>query len=166
MTTDFFKRVWAFLLFSLVQALVLNHIHLLGYATPLLFVDFVLSFRRGTARWAILLWCFALGLCIDIFSNTPGVASGSMTLMGLLQPYLLEPFVPRDSADDLVPSMRTLGVGKFITYALIMVVIFTVTFFALEAFSFFNWQQWLITVGSSFALTFILILVIENIWNK
>ena len=62
--------------------------------------------------------------------------------------------------------MRTLGVGKFITYALIMVVIFTVTFFALEAFSFFNWQQWLITVGSSFALTFILILVIENIWNK
>ncbi|MBR3473198.1 MAG: rod shape-determining protein MreD [Prevotella sp.] len=166
MTTDFFKRVWAFLLFCLVQALVLNHIHLLGYATPLLFVDFVLSFRRGTARWAILLWCFALGLCIDIFSNTPGVASGSMTLMGLLQPYLLEPFVPRDSADDLVPSMRTLGVGKFITYALIMVVIFTVTFFALEAFSFFNWQQWLITVGSSFALTFILILVIENIWNK
>ena len=50
MTTDFFKRVWAFLLFCLVQALVLNHIHLLGYATPLLFVDFVLGYDCQVAQ--------------------------------------------------------------------------------------------------------------------
>jgi len=166
MTTDFFKRATAFVLFCLVQALVLNHIHLLGYATPLLYVDFALTFRRGTPRWSILVWCFALGLCIDMFSNTPGVAAGAMTLIGLLQPYLLEPFVPRDSADDLIPSMRTLGIGKFITFALLLVFIYCLVFFALEAFSFYNWQQWLICTGSSIGLTLMLILVIENIWKK
>ena len=166
MTTDFFKRATAFVLFCLVQALVLNHFHLLGYATPLLYVDFALTFRRGTPRWSILVWCFALGLCIDMFSNTPGVAAGAMTLIGLLQPYLLEPFVPRDSADDLIPSMRTLGIGKFITYAMLLVVIYCLVFFALEAFSFYNWQQWLICTGSSIGLTLVLILVIENIWKK
>ena len=89
-----------------------------------------------------------------------------MTLIGLLQPYLLEPFVPRDSADDLIPSMRTLGIGKFITYAMLLVVIYCLVFFALEAFSFYNWQQWLICTGSSIGLTLVLILVIENIWKK
>lgn len=42
-----------------------------------------------------------MGLCIDVFANTPGVAAASMTFIGLLQPYLFELFVPRDSADDL-----------------------------------------------------------------
>ncbi len=42
-----------------------------------------------------------MGLCVDVFANTPGVAAASMTAVGLLQPYLFELFVPRDSADDL-----------------------------------------------------------------
>ena len=166
MTTDFFKRSLAFVFFCLVQVLVLNHIHLLGYATPLLYVDFAVSFRRNYPKWGILVWCFLLGLCIDIFSNTPGVTSGAMTLLGLLQPYLLAPFIPRDSTDDLQPSMRTLGVAKFIYYVIVCVVIYTLAFFALEAFSFFNWEQWLLTVGGSLALTVVFVLVVENLFRK
>lgn len=166
MTTDFFKRALAFVVFCLVQVLVLNHIHLLGYATPLLYVDFAVSFRRNYPKWGILVWCFLLGLCIDIFSNTPGVTSGAMTLLGLLQPYLLAPFIPRDSTDDLQPSMRTLGVAKFIYYVIVCVVIYTLAFFALEAFSFFNWEQWLLTVGGSLALTVVFVLVVENLFRK
>ena len=166
MTTDFFKRMGLFVLFCLVQALVLNHIHLLGYATPLLYVDFVLSFKRTYPKWAILVWCFALGISIDTFSNTPGVAAGAMTLVGALQPYILEPFVPRDSAEDLTPSFHTLGITKYMTYAFVLVFIYTLAFFALEAFSFFNWQQWLFTTGGSILLTYVLILVIENLSRK
>ena len=166
MTTDFFKRALAFVVFCLVQVLVLNHIHLLGYATPLLYVDFAVSFRRNYPKWGILVWCFLLGLCIDIFSNTPGVTSGAMTLLGLLQPYLLATFIPRDSTDDLQPSMRTLGVAKFIYYVIVCVVIYTLAFFALEAFSFFNWEQWLLTVGGSLALTVVFVLVVENLFRK
>ncbi|MBQ4022483.1 MAG: rod shape-determining protein MreD [Prevotella sp.] len=166
MTTDFFKRALAFVVYCLVQVLVLNHIHLLGYATPLLYVDFAVSFRRNYPKWGILVWCFLLGLCIDIFSNTPGVTSGALTLLGLLQPYLLAPFIPRDSTDDLQPSMHTLGVAKFIYYVIVCVVIYTLAFFALEAFSFFNWEQWLLTVGGSFVLTVVFVLVVENLFRK
>ena len=59
------------------------------------------------SRWAILLWCFTIGLVIDAFSNTPGVASASMTLIGALQPVLLELFLPRDADDHIkVPQKR------------------------------------------------------------
>ena len=164
--SDLLKRLGAFVALCLVQAMILNQIHLFGVATPLLFVYFVITFRRNYPKWAILLWCFALGVCVDTFSNTPGVGAASLTLLGAVQPYLLELFTPRDSAEDMPPTMKAMGVAKYIYFASICIVIQTITFFALEAFSFFNWQQWLICVASSTVLTIILVLTIENLINK
>jgi rod shape-determining protein MreD len=156
----------AFVLLCLVQALILNRIHLFGFATPLLPVYFVITFHRGYPKWAILIWSFLLGLCLDSFSNTPGVAAASMTLVALLQPYLLEPFVPRDSTDDLKVSVRSLGWGKFASLSFLLVVVYVAVFFTLEAFSFYNWQQWLMCIGGSTAMTYLFILVIENLRSK
>ena len=126
MATDILKKTILLIVFCLVQVLVCNQIHLFGYATPLIYVYFVILFQRNYPKWAILLWSFSLGLLIDVFSNIPGVAAGAMTF-------------------------------------LICVVIYCLTFFSLEAFSFFNWQQWLSNIGASAALTFLIILIIENV---
>lgn len=165
MNLDFLKGILLFVVLLLVQALVLNHIHLFGVATPLLYVYIVLLFRRNYPRWAILVWCFVMGLGVDIFSNTPGVAAASMTLMGLLQPFLLLPFINRDTPDDLLPSIRTLGLGKFASYTLIVVFIYCLVFFTLETFNFFNWLLWFEYVGASTVLTTVLVLVIDNLRN-
>lgn len=166
MNTEILKRLLAFIVLCLVQALILNRIRLFGFATPLLPVYFVITFHRGYPKLAILTWSFLLGLCLDTFSNTPGVAAASMTFVALLQPYLLEPFVPRDSADDLKVSVRSLGWGKFATLAFLLVLIYVLVFFSLEAFNFYNWQQWLMCVGGSTVLTYLFILVIENLRTK
>lgn len=163
MALDLLKRLLFFSILLVAQALVLNHIHLFNCATPLLYVYLVLLFPRNFPKWAILLWSFALGLCVDSFTNTPGVAAGSMTLIGALQPYIFEPFIPRDSAEDLEPGMRTLGVTSFVYYTTIMVLIYCLAYFTLETFNFFNWIQWLMSIGGSTILTVVLILVIENI---
>ena len=73
MNLDWVKTLSFFIVLLLVQVLVFNHIHLFGYATPLLYVYFVLSARRGFPKWALLLWAFLLGLSVDVFSNTPGL---------------------------------------------------------------------------------------------
>ena len=86
-----------------------------------------------------------------------------MTLIGALQPYIFEPFIPRDSAEDLEPGMRTLGVTSFVYYTIIMVLIYCLAYFTLETFNFFNWIQWLMSISGSTILTVVLILVIENI---
>ncbi|MDD6437045.1 MAG: rod shape-determining protein MreD [Prevotella sp.] len=166
MNRDSLTKFLLFLILLLVQVLVLNHIHLFGYATPLLYVYLVLLFRRNYPRWAILLWSFAMGLCVDVFSNTPGLAAGSMTLLGLVQPYLLDLFIQHDSPDDMEPSMKMLGVAKFSYYTLLSVTLYCLVFFTLESFNFFNWPQWLACVVGSTLLTTVLVIVIENLRGR
>lgn len=162
MSIDMLKGISFFVLLLLLQVLVFNHIHLFGFATPLLYVYVMLLFRRNFPKWAILCCGFLGGLCVDIFSNTPGLAAASMTFIGLLQPYVLMLFLPRESADDLQPSMRSLGVVSFLNYALLLVFLYCIVFFTLESFSFFNWMQWLKCVVGSTILTLILLLTLEN----
>lgn len=163
MNIDFLKRLLLFFGLMLVQALVLNHVHLFGVATPLLYVYFAISFRRGTPRWAMLVWSFLLGLSIDVFSNTPGLAAASMTLVAAIQPYLLELFIQRGDDDEVLPSILVFGLGKFTLFAFILTFVFCLVFFTLESFTFFNWIQWLMNMGTSVLLTLLLVLVVDNL---
>lgn len=148
----------------MAQALVLGHIHLFDCATPLLYVYFVLLFPRNFPRWLSLSLCFLLGLAIDSFFNTPGVAAASMTLVGFLQPYILLAFIDSEkNEEDLAPAINTMGWGKYLIYSSIIVLIFSIAFFALEAFNFYNWLQWLMCVGGSFAITMLLIITIDSV---
>ena len=160
------RGVVTFIILLLAQALVLNHIHFFNCATPLLYVYMVLHFRRNSPRFALLIWSFTMGLLIDVFSNTPGIAASAMTFIGFVQPYLLELFVPRDSADDLVPSARTLGGASFFYYTLILVFLYCLLFFTLETVNFFNWLQWLFSILGSMLLTIVLLYAIENVRRK
>lgn len=166
MNISLLKNLAFFLILLLAQVLVLNHIHLFHCALPLLYVYFLLPVPRGTARWSILVWGFALGLAVDCFSNTPGVGAAATTLTAFLQPYVLELFLNRDSADNLLPSFRSLGWGKYTAYAAILILVHTLSYFALEAFEFYNPLQWLASVGGSFVLTLLLTLVIENMRKR
>ena len=163
MLLDTLQRLLIFFLLVLVQGLVLNRIQLFHCATPLLYVYFIIIFPLNYPKWAMLVWGFLLGLCIDMFSNTPGLAAASTTFIAALQPYLLQLFIPRDADEHVRSSAATLGFGKFATLATILVILFYLVFFALEAFSFYDWQQWLLCVGGSALLTLILIFALESL---
>ena len=163
MAIDTLRRALHFVALCLAQALVFNHVHLFGYATVLLYVYFVVIFPRSYPRWAILLWSFALGLCVDMFTNTPGMAAASLTLVGFLQPYLLELFLPRDAAENIKSSVSALGFSKFLMLASILVFVHCLVFFTIESFGFFNWQEWALTIGSTTVLTLVLLITIETI---
>ena len=104
-----------------------------------------------------------MGLCVDISSNTPGVGAASLTLVGLLQPYLLNLFMPRDSQENFQPTMKTLGVTKYVWYALSLIFIHCLSFFTLEAFNLFHWLQWLGCVFGSTILTALLLMAVERL---
>ena len=166
MSLNFLRNIVFIIVLLLAQTLLLNHISVFGCATPLLYVYFALTVQRGEAKWATLLWCFFMGLLVDIFTNTPGVAAASMTLVGFLQPYVVELFAPRDSADDLRPSPFTFGSSKYTNYTIFLVLIYCFTFFSLEAFNLYNWGQWIACIVASTIITVVLILVIEYFRSK
>ena len=160
------SRLAMFVALLLAQVLVLNHVWLMNVATPLLYVYFAITFPRNTEKGEVLVWCFILGLLVDIFSNTPGLAAGSLALIGMIQTYLVELFVPRDSAENLEVSAATLGWGKFSMLSGILILIYCLLFFILEAFNFFDWQLWILRAVFSTVLTLLLMLAIESVRSR
>ena len=163
MVADTLRRALIFIVLCLVQVLVFNHIHLFGCATVLLYVYFVVMFPRNYPRWAILLWSFFLGLSVDVFGNTPGMAAASLTLIGFVQPYLLTLFIPREAPDNMKSAVTTLGYSQFLTYAAILVLFHCLVFFTIESFSFFNWMQWAMNIGGTALLTLVLLMTLESL---
>ena len=163
MTTDFFKRLALMLTLAVVQVLVLNRIHIFNIATPLVYLMLPLQFELGKSRWSALVWCFTTGLVIDIFANTPGVAAGAMTLIGLMQPAILRLFVNDDDGESLTPSFKSMGWLKYLTYSLIITLVYCIAFFSLETFTFFKPILWADCIGGSTLITLVIILAIEKI---
>lgn len=155
-----------FVALFVAQVLILNHVHLLGVGTPLLYVYFAITFRRNFPKWLVLVSCFLLGLLIDVFSNTPGLAASTMTLVALAQTYLIELVAPRDSAEDLEASAKVLGASKFVTLSALLTLLYCLVFFALEAFNFFDVLLWLARSVISFVLTMVLILAVESVRSR
>lgn len=135
MIITFIKRFGWFWLLVFVQALILNNIHFFGYATPFLYVYLILTFDANMSRYALLLWGFALGLAIDIFSNTPGVNAAATTLLAFARPSLLHLFTPRDSADDFSPGIHSMGSSSFIRYITFCLLIHQTALMMLLTFS-------------------------------
>ena len=167
MNIDFLKRLLWFAVLTVAQVFVLNHIHLFAVATPLLYIYFILLFPRNYPQWAMLIWAFLMGLTIDTFSNTPGVASASLTLIAALQPYVLQLFIPRDSSDNFQAGMDTLSIPQYTWYAAILTLTYCVVFFSLEMFSFFNVLEWLLCIwGAVHCSRLFFILVVENVRRR
>lgn len=161
MSVELMKRALLFVAFVLAQALVLGRVHLFHCATPLLYVYFVTMFPRNYPKWGVMTWSFFMGLFIDIFSNTPGLASASLTAVAAIQPYYYELFLSRDAAESLEPSLVNLGPTKYSYYIVILVTIYCLLFFALEMFTFSNLLEWIMSVVGSTMVTLVLIFTFE-----
>ncbi|MBO7051256.1 MAG: rod shape-determining protein MreD [Prevotella sp.] len=148
---------------TLLQAFIFGRIHLFGVATPLVYVYFVLRMPRDVGRIPCMLMSFLLGLAIDIFANTPGLATCSMTLVAFLQPYVLSMYLRNEDPDNYLPTLHHMGFVRYLSYALILLFIYCVAIFTLDAFSFAHWQHWLLCTAGSLLLTLILIISTETI---
>lgn len=167
MLQTFFTRLGWFILLLLLQVLVFNHIHLLGYATPMPYVFFLMLLSSSTPRWVYLVTGFLLGLIIDLFSNTPGMASASLCAVGLVAPWLLETFRPSDKeGEDFTPSSVCMKWSGFLKYASLLVLLNCIFYLLIEAFSFSAWETLLTNVGASFLLSFLVVIALELLRSR
>lgn len=150
------------ILLIVVQVFILNNVHIFGVATPLLYVYLVVLFRRGTSHVQRLLTSFSVGLVIDIFCNTPGLTSASLTLTGFIQPYILELFLRKEDEQNLLPSVSRMGFFSFLLYTFIILLIHGLTIFCLELFSFDYWLECLTGCLGSLLLTIFIIITIDS----
>ena len=158
----FVKRLMLMLGLLALQVLVCNHIHLMGYATPMLYVLFLVRLPLNANRISNLVWAFVTGLLVDVFSNTPGEASASLTLAALVQWPLLKASAPKDSLEDMTPSYRSMGKWNHMRYIFLLTLVHHVAFYLLESFSFFHFTDALVSLGASLLLSLLLLYTIET----
>ena len=105
---------------------------------------------------------FLLGLCIDIFSDTPGVNALACTLVAAVKRPVFYAYIDKDDhTKRIIPSVSTMGLGKYSKYLLTMTVIYCLLLFSIEYFNFADVKDIVILTGASALLSFIILLATE-----
>lgn len=163
MIITYIHRIGWFVGLVLLQVLILNNVHIAGYATPFLYVYFILKFGSGTSRNELMLWAFFLGLTIDVFADTPGMNAAAAVLLAFVRPSLLRLFTPRDTLDSIIPSFKTMGIASFLKYTVASAFIHNLALLTIEFFSFSSVLLLLLRVVSCTLLTVTCIVAVEGI---
>lgn len=166
MNSVFLIRLARMVTLLAAQVLVLNNVHMFGYATPLLIGYMMVCLHSGTPRVSALLWGFAIGLSFDMFSNTAGMAASACTLVAMIQRPVLGFFEPHDAGENFVPSYRSLGFWTYTLYVTILMFVLHCVFYMLDAFSLSNIKLTMMAVLGGTLLSTVLVMIAELLVRK
>jgi len=158
-----FQLIFLFLLLISLQVCFFDNIHLFEYATPLLYIYFLIKLPISMNRNVVMLLGALLGFVIDVFNSTLGLCMTVLVIVSFLRHYLLKLFAPRDVFDDYIPSFSTFGKYFFMRYAGVVTLIHIFLLYTIESFSLFNPFVLFLRIASSFTLTFLLIFAFESL---
>lgn len=161
MINNLLRGLFYFVVFALIQILILNNIHFLRIATPFLYLYFIIKLPVGTPRAQVVFFSFLIGLVIDIFSNTPGMHAAACTLVGFMRDPLIRFFMGEDLPEGIYPSIHTFGFGGFLRYVLSFVIIQHVALFLIESLTLFDPLFLVMRIVASVVMTTLLICTVE-----
>lgn len=151
-----------FVILVAVQVLICNHIAIFNVAVPIIFIYFIIRLPIALGKGALFTISFLLGLCVDIFSDTPGVNALACTLLSGIKRPVFYAYIPKDDkTKEITPTMSTMGISPYCKYLVTLVGIYCLLVFSIEYFSFAEVKEIAILAASSCALSFISILAID-----
>ncbi len=166
--SDPIKFIFRFLLFLLVQALVLNHIPPLHrFITPYLYYLFLLWLPFSVSRISLLLSAFALGFSLDLFTKTPGLHTSASLLVGYLRPFLINLMVPKDTRELTLgsPSWQSMGGLSYLLFVVLLTGVHHVWLVLIEWMSFGDILYFTGKVIGTTLISLLLIMITELIFR-
>ena len=160
------QNIIRFVVLVLVQVLVLNHVQFLGFVNPYVYVLFILSLPVRTPRWLTLVLSFGLGMAVDAFADTLGLHAFACVLAGFLRDPLVKLLGAGDDNNDFTPSMATLGMGNYVKYASVLVVVHHLAIYFLEAFNLAHFFDTLWHACLASAVTLVIVLGLQLIKRR
>ncbi|MDR2057457.1 MAG: rod shape-determining protein MreD [Dysgonamonadaceae bacterium] len=162
MSITWVRQMVLFFLLVLLQVWLFNKIHIGGYATPLVYIYFIIKLPVEMNRSLVLVLSSLLGLCIDLFTYTLGMNMLATVIAGFMRAYFLKLFAPKDIFESYSPSFSTFGTGMFLRYAGLMILLHQVVLFVTESFSLFEPTLLILRIVGSYVLTIFLIYIFEK----
>lgn len=160
------QNIFRFILLIVLQIFLLDNIQFLGYITPMIYVLFILSLPVRFPRSLLLLLAFAMGLIIDIFSNTLGIHAFATVFVAFMRNPVINIFTSIDEGNNPTPSFHSFGVGAYVRYVITIVLLHHTTLFLLEAFSLMNVVFLVPKILISSAVTILLILATQSLKSR
>ena len=151
----YLQRIEWFIGLVLLQVLVLNRMHMNGYATPFLFFYFILKYNSGVSRNTLMVWSFF-----------PGMNAAAATLLAFMREPILRLVTLRDSAEDFEPGIKSMGISPYFRYILLCTFLFCSILMVIDTFSFFNLPVLLLKILTDASITIVCILCAEAIRRK
>lgn len=127
--------VFRFIGLLMIQILLLNNIQLFGYAQPIIYILFIISFPLTANKSLVIFLGFVLGLIVDIYSNSGGVHAAATSLIAYLRPsYLKYSFGVSYEYNTIVIAQAE--IKQQLLYLVLMILTHHLCLFLLEHFSF------------------------------
>lgn len=167
MGIEVLRIFFRFIILVLVQVVLLNNIKLGGYINPYIYVLFVMLLPVRTPKTLLLVLSFALGLTVDVFSNTLGLHSAATVFAGFARPGILRALSPREGYEaDSSPTIKQMGLQWFIIYCVVMVLSHHIVLFFVEVFRFSEFFSTLTRAFLSSIVTIIIIFISQFLFGS
>lgn len=162
--TDGLKYGSWFILLILLQGLVFNNVLFWGYANPYLYILFILLLPVNIDKALLLVSCFALGVCMDMFENSGGVHAAACTFIGFIRPIVLRILSRRQGAELNELRLKDFGLPTMALYSIILIFLHHTILFGLEAFKLSEIGLVLMRSVYSSLFTFALVMMVQ-LWR-
>ena len=165
MTTWVNKVKW-FIILVLIQGVIISQVQISRYAVPLLYVVFILKLPSDIGRKSLLFYSFLLGLCVDVFCNTPGLNATASLWLAMARPSLLRWQTSRDASESFVPGIKSMRIAPYFRYILPSVLLHSAVINIVDTFSISKLSDIAIATLADTLVTVALIMIIEFVRRK
>ncbi|MDT0556252.1 rod shape-determining protein MreD [Patiriisocius hiemis] len=130
-------NTFRFIVFVVLQVLILNHINFLGYINPYIYIIFILLFPFAGNKSLLLFLSFLLGLTIDMFCDSGGIHAAASVTIAFLRPLALRFSFGVSYEHNNIKLYKT-PLNERLRYITLLVLIHHFILFSLEIFSIQN----------------------------
>lgn len=166
---SFFKNIFRFIFFILLQAFVLDKVPPLHQlAKPILYFLFILWLPFNINHSLQLIIAFVFGLSMDYFSGTPGMHIIPCVLIAYLRPFLLNALLPQETTEYSYaePSVKSLGSMPYTVYILLLTFTHNACLTLLEWLQVGDFIFFIGKVAASTAISLVLIFITELLFPR
>lgn len=155
-----------FAVLLLLQFVVLGNMNLGGYITPWVYILMIMLLPFNTPGWMLLVIGMVTGFTVDYFNQSLGLHMSASLMLAYSRPAILRSIRTGIYEERSSPDIQHEGVGWFVRYAALCVIIHHFTLFMLNAFTFANLHLTLLRILLSSVVSVIFILMVEIVRTR
>ena len=147
-----------FVTLLLLQVFLFNNLNLSVYINPLIYVAFVLLLPMELAPVWVLLLGLAMGEATDMMTGTAGLNAIATLFTAFSRKQVMMLMIGKETVGEGgIPCSARIGLGKFMRYASVAVLLHCLIFFTFEALTFRHFHLTLLKTVLSAMVTLALI---------